>query len=320
MHEPVKVTRNEGILEIVLDHPKVNAIGLEVSQKLGAAFVELRDDPDLSVGIITGAGERIFSAGWDLKAVNSGEMQTDNWWDDDYGPGGFAGLTELWDLNKPVIAALNGVVIGGGFELAMACDLLVAAEHVTFSLPELPLGLIPDAGAIQRLARRLPYNKAMEMYLLGQKMPASEAAAYGLVNAVVPASQVMETCQGLGQAVDPGCAVGAAVGQGDPACHRGRHDPAGVSDHARRRSSQLPGAAQVGRCRRRHGGLSGETKTGIQGALVRLSNPLTSQAKIIVNPARQAIDMSSDFVGVDPHSIRRITCLGAGPIGAGWAA
>ena len=195
MHEPVKVTRNEGILEIVLDHPKVNAIGLEVSQKLGAAFVELRDDPDLSVGIITGAGERIFSAGWDLKAVNSGEMQTDNWWNDDYGPGGFAGLTELWDLNKPVIAALNGVVIGGGFELALACDLLVAAEHVTFSLPELPLGLIPDAGAIQRLARRLPYNKAMEMYLLGQKMPASEAAAYGLVNAVVPATQVMETAR-----------------------------------------------------------------------------------------------------------------------------
>lgn len=193
MHEPVKVTREGRVLVVVLDRPKVNAIDLETSRKLGAAFVMLRDDPDLSVGIITGAGEKIFSAGWDLKAVSSGEMQTENWWEDDYGPGGFAGLTELWDLNKPVIAALNGIVIGGGFELALACDLMIAAEHVTFSLPELPLGMVPDAGAIQRLHRRLPYNKAMEMYLLGQRMSAQDAAAYGLVNKVVPKDQLMET-------------------------------------------------------------------------------------------------------------------------------
>jgi crotonobetainyl-CoA hydratase len=193
MHEPVKVTREGRVLVVVLDRPKVNAIELETSRKLGEAFVMLRDDPDLSVGIITGAGEKIFSAGWDLKAVGSGEMQTDNWWEDDYGPGGFAGLTELWDLNKPVIAALNGIVIGGGFELALACDLMIAAEHVTFSLPELPLGMVPDAGAIQRLHRRLPYNKAMEMYLLGQRMSAQDAAAYGLVNKVVPKDQLMET-------------------------------------------------------------------------------------------------------------------------------
>jgi crotonobetainyl-CoA hydratase len=193
MHEPVKVTREGRVLVVVLDRPKVNAIELETSRKLGEAFVMLRDDPDLSVGIITGAGEKIFSAGWDLKAVSSGEMQTDNWWEDDYGPGGFAGLTELWDLNKPVIAALNGIVIGGGFELALACDLMIAAEHVTFSLPELPLGMVPDAGAIQRLHRRLPYNKAMEMYLLGQRMSALDAAAYGLVNKVVPKDQLMET-------------------------------------------------------------------------------------------------------------------------------
>ena len=192
MHEPVKVTREGRVLVVVLDRPKVNAIDLETSRKLGAAFVMLRDDPDLSVGIITGAGEKIFSAGWDLKAVSSGEMQTENWWEDDYGPGGFAGLTELWDLNKPVIAALNGIVIGGGFELALACDLMIAAEHVTFSLPELPLGMVPDAGAIQRLHRRLPYNKAMEMYLLGQRMSAQDAAAYGLVNKVVPKDQLME--------------------------------------------------------------------------------------------------------------------------------
>jgi crotonobetainyl-CoA hydratase len=117
----------------------------------------------------------------------------DNWWEDDYGPGGFAGLTEMWDLNKPVIGALNGLVIGGGFEMALGCDLLIAADHVEFALPELPLGLIPDAGAIQRLPRRLPYNKAMEMFLLGERMSAADAAQYGLVNKVVPADKLMET-------------------------------------------------------------------------------------------------------------------------------
>ncbi len=193
MDSQVKVSREGKVLIVVLDRPKANAIDLETSRKLGEAFVTLRDDPDLSVGIITGGGEKIFSAGWDLKALNAGEMQTDNWWEDDYGPGGLAGLTELWDLNKPVIAALNGLVIGGGFELALACDLLIAAEHVEFALPELPLGLIPDAGAVQRLPRRLPYNKAMEMYLLGERMSAQEAATYGLVNKVVPADKLMDT-------------------------------------------------------------------------------------------------------------------------------
>lgn len=193
MDEQVKVTREGKVLVVVLDRPKANAIDLETSRKLGEAFVMLRDDPDLLVGIITGGGEKIFSAGWDLKSLNMGEMQTNNWWDDDYGPGGFAGLTELWDLNKPVIGALNGLVIGGGFELALGCDLLIAAEHVEFALPELPLGLIPDAGAVQRLPRRLPYNKAMEMLLMGERMSAQDAARYGLVNKVVPADQLMET-------------------------------------------------------------------------------------------------------------------------------
>jgi len=192
MDEEVRVSREGKVLVIVLDRPKANAIDIPTSQKLGEAFVMLRDDPGLSVGVVTGGGDKIFSAGWDLKALNQGDMQTDNWWEDDYGPGGFAGLTELWDLNKPVIAALNGVVIGGGFELALACDLLIAADHVDFWLPELPLGLIPDAGALQRLPKRLPYNKAMEMLLIGERLSAQEAASYGLVNKIVPANQLMD--------------------------------------------------------------------------------------------------------------------------------
>jgi crotonobetainyl-CoA hydratase len=195
MSEHVQVSRKGRVLEIVIDKPKANAIDIKVSQALGEAFVTLRDDPDLSVAIITGAGERIFCAGWDLKAVESGEMSMDNWWEDDYGPGGFAGLTELWNLNKPVIAALNGYTLGGGVEIALSCDLIVAAENVEFGLPELPLGIVPDAGAIQRLPRRLPYNKAMEMLLLGERMGAAEAASYGLVNAVVPQDQLMVTAR-----------------------------------------------------------------------------------------------------------------------------
>jgi crotonobetainyl-CoA hydratase len=195
MSEHVKVTRNGRVLEVMIDKPKANAIDIKVSQALGEAFVTLRDDPELSVGIITGAGERIFCAGWDLKAVEAGEMSMDNWWEDDYGPGGFAGLTELWDLKKPVIAALNGITLGGGVEIALSCDLIIAAEHVQFGLPEMPLGIVPDAGAIQRLPRRLPYNKSMEMLLLGHRMGAAEAAHFGLVNAVVAQDQLMATAR-----------------------------------------------------------------------------------------------------------------------------
>ena len=190
--EELKIERRGAVLEITLNRPKVNAIDFELSRMLNEAIVILRDDPELRVGLLTAAGERVFSAGWDLKAVDSGEQELDNWWEADVDlPGGFAGLTEMWDLNKPVIVALNGLTIGGGFELAMACDLIIAADHVEFALPEMPLGIVPDAGAIQRLPRRLPYNIAMEMLLLGRRMPAEEAARHGLVNLVVPAADLM---------------------------------------------------------------------------------------------------------------------------------
>lgn len=191
MSEAVRVERRGGVLEVTIDRPPVNAIDLATSRALGAAFDELQRDPELRVGIITGAGSKVFSAGWDLKAVNSGEMALDRWWEVDYGPGGFAGITEFWGLNKPVIGALNGKTIGGGFEIALACDLLIAADHVQFRLPELPLGLVPDAGAVQRLPRRLPRNIAMEMLYLGRWLSAQEAAHFGLVNAVVPESDLM---------------------------------------------------------------------------------------------------------------------------------
>jgi len=194
MTEAVRVERRGAVLEITLDRPKVNAIDIETSRKLGHAFCLLRDDPDLRVGIVTAAGEKIFSAGWDLKAAAAQNL-VGKWWKHDYGPGSFAGLTELWDLNKPVIAAVNGLCIGGGWELALAADLIIASEHVEFSLPELPLGIVPDSGGVQRLPKRLPYNIAMEILLIGRRMPVQEAAHYGLVNKVVPKEKLMETAR-----------------------------------------------------------------------------------------------------------------------------
>ena len=194
--DEIRVETDGPIMLITIDRPKVNAIDLATSRKLGEAFVYFRDEPGLKVAIITGAGEKIFSAGWDLKALEKGEMTLENWWEvEDASLGGFAGITEMWSLNKPVIAALNGLTIGGGFEIALACDLIIAADHVEFALPELPLGIIPDAGAMQRLPKRLPYNIALEMLYLGRRMKADEASHYGLVNKVVPAEELMPTAR-----------------------------------------------------------------------------------------------------------------------------
>lgn len=177
------------ILEITLNRPKANAIDTHTSRLLADALITFRDDPSLRVAIITGRGEKFFSAGWDLKA---GEAV-----DADHGPGGFAGLTELFDLDKPVIAAVNGMAVGGGFELALACDLIVAADHVEFFLPEATLGIIPDSGGVLRLPKRLPSAVAREMLFTGRRLGAAEAKQFGLVNQVVPLSELMKSARDL---------------------------------------------------------------------------------------------------------------------------
>ena len=145
-------SRVEGhLIVFTLDRPKANAIDDVTSRLMGEAFTAFRDDPDLRVAVITGAGDRIFSAGWDLKAASEGLTE-----DADYGVGGFAGLEVLAECNKPLIAAVNGVAVGGGVELMLACDLVVAADHATFSFPETTLGNMADAGGVQRLPKRLP--------------------------------------------------------------------------------------------------------------------------------------------------------------------
>ncbi len=185
MSEVLNIERKGAVLEVTLDRPKANAIDAATSRLMGECFCQFRDDPALRVAILTGAGERFFSAGWDLKAGAEGEVSNA-----DFGPGGFAGLTRLFDLDKPVIAAVNGLAFGGGFELALACDLMVAADNVEFCLPEAFVGLIPDSGTI-RLPRRMPLALAREMLFTGRRMGAEEAARWGLVNAVVPQAELM---------------------------------------------------------------------------------------------------------------------------------
>jgi crotonobetainyl-CoA hydratase len=186
MDDVLKIMRNGQILEVVLDRPKANAIDNATSRQMGKLFSDFRDDPELRVAIVTGAGERFFSAGWDLQAAAQGDAIAG-----DYGVGGFAGLTELQDLHKPVIAAVNGLAVGGGFVLGLSCGVSVAADHAKFFLPEIFVGILADSASF-RLPKRLPYHIAMEMLLTGRRMGAAEAVRWGLVNAVVPQEQLME--------------------------------------------------------------------------------------------------------------------------------
>jgi crotonobetainyl-CoA hydratase len=192
----VQVRADGPVLVITLDRPKANAIDVPTSRALYAAFDRLRRDPELRVAVLTGAGERFFSAGWDLKAAAEGEGITA-----DHGPGGFAGLTEFYDIGKPVIAAVNGLALGGGFELVLAADLVVAAEHAEFALTEVTLGLVPDAGGLLRLPARLPRPIAVEFLLTGRRMTAAEAARWGLVNRVVRADGLMKAAMDLAREI-----------------------------------------------------------------------------------------------------------------------
>ncbi|MGC1285833.1 MAG: enoyl-CoA hydratase-related protein, partial [Streptosporangiaceae bacterium] len=192
----VRTTVEDQTLIVTLDKPKANAVDVATSRALYAAFERLRNNPELRVAILTGAGERFFCAGWDLKAAASGEGVNA-----DHGPGGFAGLTEFLDIGKPVIAAVNGLAFGGGFELVLAADLVVAAEHAEFALTEVTLGLVPDAGGLLRLPGRLPRPIAVELLLTGRRLTAAEAARWGLVNRVVPAEQVMTAARELAGAI-----------------------------------------------------------------------------------------------------------------------
>ena len=188
---PLKTQIDGHVLEVTLDRPKANAIDLATSVAMGEVFVRFRDDPELRVAIVTGGGAKFFCAGWDLKAAASGDAVDGN-----YGVGGFGGLQELRGLNKPVIAAVNGICCGGGLELALSADIILAADHASFALPEIRSGTVADAASV-KLPKRIPYHIAMEMLFTGRWLDAAEAARWGMINHVYPAQDLMAEARKL---------------------------------------------------------------------------------------------------------------------------
>ena len=180
MSDGIRTTTDGAVLEVTIDRPKANAIDLKASRRLNEVFTSFRDDPALRVAIITGAGDRFFSPGWDLKAAAAGEKS-----DEDWGVGGFGGLNYPRNLNKPIIAAVNGIACGGGFEMVLGTDIIVMEEHAQFALPEIQVGVLADAGTV-KLRRRIPYHVAVEFLMTGRWMDAAEAKHWGLANHVVP--------------------------------------------------------------------------------------------------------------------------------------
>ena len=176
---------------MTLARGKANTIDAATSRAMGEVFTAFRNDPAYRVAILTGAGDRFFSGGWDLEAAAGGEA-----YESDYGAGGFGGFVELPDLTKPVIAAVNGIAAGGGFEIVMAANMAVAADHARFLLPEAKVGIIPDAGTV-RLPRLLPAPLATEVLMGTRRLTAGEALHYGIVNRVVPAAGLQEAARDL---------------------------------------------------------------------------------------------------------------------------
>ncbi|MBX2878652.1 MAG: crotonobetainyl-CoA hydratase [Granulosicoccus sp.] len=185
MSDSVRTLERGQVLEVTLDRPKANAIDAATSRIMGDVFAAFRDNPAQRAAILTAAGDRFFCPGWDLKAAADGEAA-----DSDYGVGGFGGLQELPDLGKPVVCACNGLAFGGGFEVMISCDIIIAADHATFALPEIRSGTIADAATV-KLPRRIPYHVAMEMLFTGRVIDAEEAKHWGIINEYVPADQLM---------------------------------------------------------------------------------------------------------------------------------
>ena len=187
----IEVVRNAEILEVTINRPKAYAIDAATSREMSAVFESFMKDSQLRVAILTGSGTRFFSAGWDLTAASEGEA-----FESDYGVGGFGGICELKYRPKPVIVAVNGMAVGGGFEIALAADLIVAAEHAEFFLPEANLGLIADNATI-RLPKIVPPNIAREMLISGRRMSATEAQSWGIVNQVTSTENLMTAAREL---------------------------------------------------------------------------------------------------------------------------
>src|SRR3984893_64674 len=198
MSDGVLTVKDGAILEVTIDRPKANAIDLKASRRLNDVFSSFRDDPQLRIAIITGAGDRFFSPGWDLKAAAAGESS-----DEDCGAGGSGGLSYPRNLDKPIIAAVNGIACGGGFELVLGADIIVMEEHARFALPEINVGVLADAGTI-KLRRRIPYHVAVELLMTGRWMDAAEAKHWGLASHIVPKGQALAKARDIARQLADG--------------------------------------------------------------------------------------------------------------------
>lgn len=195
---PIRTRREGAILEVTLDRPKANAIDLVTSRIMGLVFRDFRDDDSLRVCILRAEGEKFFCPGWDLKAAAAGDAV-----DGDYGVGGFGGLQELPNLNKPVIAAVNGICCGGGLELALSCDLILASDNATFALPEIRSGTVADAASI-KLPKRIPYHVAMDLLLTGRWFDAEEALRWGLLKEITTPADLLPKAWELARLLESG--------------------------------------------------------------------------------------------------------------------
>lgn len=195
---PIKTRREGAILEVTLDAPKANAISLKTSRVMGLAFRAFRDDDSLRVCILRAHGEKFFCPGWDLKAAAEGDAV-----DGDYGVGGFGGLQELPNLNKPVIAAVNGICCGGGLELALSADLILCSDNATFALPEIRSGTVADAASI-KLPKRIPYHVAMDLLLTGRWFDAEEALRWGIVKEITTPADLLAKAWDLARLLESG--------------------------------------------------------------------------------------------------------------------
>ena len=184
-HEFCTVERDGRLLIVTLNRPeRYNALHFPAHFELAEVWDEFAADPELWVAIVTGAGDKAFCAGNDLRFQAEGNVRKRC-------PTGFAGLTNRYDLNKPVIAAVNGFAMGGGFEVALACDLIVAAENAIFALPEPRVGLMAGAGGVHRLPRLIGQKRALGMILTGRRVGPEEGKELGFVNEVVPEGEAV---------------------------------------------------------------------------------------------------------------------------------
>ncbi len=195
---PLKTRREGAVLELTLDRPKANAIDLSTSRIMGEVFRDFRDDDTLRVAILRAEGDKFFCPGWDLKAAANGDAV-----DGDYGVGGFGGLQELPQMNKPVIAAVNGICCGGGLELALSCDLILASDNASFALPEIRSGTVADAASI-KLPKRIPYHVAMDLLLTGRWFDAEEALRWGLLRQITTPEELLPQAWELARLLESG--------------------------------------------------------------------------------------------------------------------